>query len=69
MVSFKGTFFDENENLKAKVMQGIYNLCVISAIILVFLSYKFEQKEIFKIMPFALIVFRNAIRIFDFENS
>lgn len=69
ILAIKGTFIDENENTESKIMQGIYNLCVIAAIILVYFSYKFEHKVSLKIMAFAIIIFRNNIRLFDFENS
>ena len=67
--AIKGTFFDEDERIEAKIMQSVYNICVISSIILVYFSYKFEHKFILKIMPFFILVFRNTIRLFDFENS
>jgi hypothetical protein len=50
-------------------MQGIYNICIIAATILVYFSYKYEHKVNLKIMAFIIIIFRNNIRLFDFENS
>ena len=58
-----------NDNLESKIMQGFYNLCIISTIILVSFSYKYEDKIILKIMAFMIMSVRNVIRVFDFENS
>ena len=50
-------------------MQGIYNICILAAIILTYYSYKFDRQVNLKIMAFVILVFRNTIRVFDFENS
>ena len=50
-------------------MQGVYCICVFVAIVFVAYSYKFENNVNLRIIPFAILMFRNTIRIYDFENS
>ena len=50
-------------------MQSIYWVCVLITCILLYFSYKHDDKIIFKILAFGVISFRNTIRLFDFENS
>ena len=67
----KKTFFEDHpEHLRGQLlMQTIYWVCLILTFIFVYLSYKFDEKIIFKMVAFVAISFRNLIRLFDIEQS
>jgi hypothetical protein len=44
----KGTFFDGNASREQIIMQIFYNICIFATIIILALSYKYENMAIFK---------------------
>ena len=50
-------------------MQSVYWACLLLTAVFLILSYKFEDKIVYKLLAFATINFRNLIRLFDFEES
>ena len=68
LIAFKRTFISDSAQGQI-VMQSIYWVCLIVTSIFVYLSYKFEEKIKYKKWAFAIISFRNGLRLFDFEGS
>ena len=70
MWSFEMTYINKkNVTMEQQVMQTIYWVEWFAVIILIGLSYQFEEKIIFKQLAYIITSLRSLVRLFDFEES